>query len=191
MQFLLLSWDEIVSHLMNVAEQIRARSDKPDLIIGIARGGLSVAHILSDLLSLPVASFTVSSYHELKRKDTLTLTYGIGGKLNGKHVLLVDDVSDSGRTFVRAKKYLCKNGAEKITTAAVFTKPQSAYTPDAFAAKTDHWIIFPFDLFESIRDIKTRWRKEGMDETMISQRFVEMGIPVLYLTLLDRLARAE
>lgn len=187
MQFLVHSWADLTVHLMAMASEIRKRPDQPDLIVAIARGGLSIAHILSDLLNLPVASFTVSSYSELQKQGKPHMSFEIGGRLDDRHVLLVDDVSDSGQTFVRAKKYLDKNGAKKITTAAVFTKPGTELPPDVFAAETDRWIIFPFDLLENICDVRAKWRIEGFSDAEIGTRFVEMNIPSSYLKLLDEL----
>lgn len=182
--FLVHSWSDLTAHMLCMAEQIQSRSEKPDLIIAIARGGLTIAHILSDLLKLPVASFTVSSYSELKRKDELKMLFELGGRLDGRHVLLVDDVSDSGRTFTRATRYLLKNGAAKITTAAVFTKPNTEFPPDVFVEQTDKWIIFPFDLLENLRDIRKGWREEKITEEVILRRFSKMKIPRVYLKLL-------
>lgn len=185
MKFLVHSWDDLTGHLLTMASQVRERSEQPDLIVAIARGGLSVAHILSDLLHLPVASFTVSSYSGLTRNDDQHMSFELGGRLDGRHVLLVDDVSDSGHTFVRAIKYLKKHGAYKITTAAIFTKPATLHPPDVFAQQTDAWIIFPFDLLENVRDIRAKWRTEGVPEKEIDRRFVEMHIPPNYLLLLS------
>lgn len=180
-KFLVHTWKDLTEHMINLAEQIETRQEKTDLIIAIARGGLTIAHLLSDLLKLPVASFTVSSYHELKRSDELKMLFEIGGKLDGQHVLLVDDVSDSGRTFLRATRYLSKNGAAKITTASVFIKPKTEFSPDVYVEETDKWIIFPFDLLENLRDIRKQWRSEGIAEEIILQRFARMKIPRIYL----------
>lgn len=185
MQFLVHSWSDLIVHLMAMAAEIRKRPEQPDVIVAIARGGLTVAHILSDLLSLPVASFTVSSYSGLKRNTDQHMAFELGGRLDGKHVLLVDDVSDSGHTFVRAIKYLRKNGADNITTAAVFTKPESKHPPDVFAQQTDAWVIFPFDILENIREIREKLRADGMSEDDILQKFILHHIPANYLLLLS------
>ncbi len=181
MEILVHSWDQLISHLMMMAVQIRARPEQPDLIVAIARGGLVPARILSDLLGLQVASYTVSSYSGLKKNDDEHMSFGIGGRLDGRHVLLIDDVSDTGHTFVRAIKYLNKHGAKKITTAAVFTKPGSIHPPDIFVEETSKWIIFPFDILENLGSVQTKLLAEGMSREDIMRKFVFHQIPASYL----------
>ena len=184
MNFLIHSWSDLTSDLQNISMQIRARAEQPDIIVAIARGGLVPARILSDFLGLQVASFTVSSYSGLKRNDDQHMAFELGGRLDDRHVLLVDDVSDSGHTFARAMKYLHKHGAKKITTAAIFTKPKSVHLPDVFAKETDAWVIFPFEVLEGIREVRAKWRTEKLSEEVILRRFVELKIPHEYLKLL-------
>lgn len=181
MRFFVHTWEDMADDLMTIALQVKELPDKPSLIIAIARGGLVPARLLSDFLSLPVASYTVSSYEDLKQKKEEKMLFDVGGRLDGQHVLLVDDVSDTGMTFTRAKKYLTKLGAEKITTAAIFSKPASILPPDVFARETDAWIIFPFDMFENLLKIRKRWRKEGIAEDKILREFVRMDIPHAYI----------
>lgn len=184
MNFLVHTWTDFTTDLQNIASLIRARPEQPDIIVAIARGGLVPARILSDFLGLQVASFTVSSYSGLKRNDDQHMSFELGGRLDDRHVLLVDDVSDSGHTFARATKYLHKHGAKKITTAAIFTKPGSVHLPDVFAKETDAWVIFPFEILENIREIRTKWRNEKTTEEEIIRRFIELKIPHAYLSLL-------
>jgi len=121
MQFLSLSWDEFAQEIHKLSQKIKAADF--DVIIAMARGGLTVSHLLSDYLSLPLASFTISSYKDLEKQEVLEISYEVGGSLAGKRVLLVDDVSDSGRTFERGIEHLKKLGATSIKTAAVFINP--------------------------------------------------------------------
>jgi hypoxanthine phosphoribosyltransferase len=181
MRFLVPTWEEVTGDLMMMASQIKELPEHPNLVIAIARGGLVPARILSDFLSLPVASYTVSSYEDLKQKKEEKMLFDVGGRLDGQHILLVDDVSDTGMTFTRAKKYLTKLGADKITTAAIFSKPASILPPDVYARVTDSWIIFPFDMFENLLKIRKRWRGEGVAEENIIRRFEILRIPHDYL----------
>ena len=51
-EFLPLSWDESYEMAIHLAEKIRLAKYTPDVIIGISRGGLVVARMLSDLLDV-------------------------------------------------------------------------------------------------------------------------------------------
>ena len=45
------SWDEIYAMLVNLAIKIKQSGFKPDLIVGVSRGGWAPGRILSDLLA--------------------------------------------------------------------------------------------------------------------------------------------
>ena len=175
MKYEFFSWEKITTRAMILATMVRFSKKQPDLIVAIARGGLSIAHILSDLLKLPVASFTVSSYHDLKRTDDLRISFKVGGRLNGKSVLLVDDVSDSGKTFIRAIAYLKRVGAREVIPISLFVKPETEFVPEHFAERTDAWIIFPWDQFETMKILYRKWSFDGMAEESIRCRFLEFG----------------
>jgi len=178
--YLYLSTNEFELRMMLLAQMVRMRTptqQKPDIIIAIARGGLTIAHYLSDHLGLPVASFTVSSYKDLKRTDDLQMSFKIGGRLNGQNVLLVDDVSDSGKTFVRAVHYLKQVGARHVVTASLFVKPGTEFQPNHFVERTEAYIIFPWDLFESMKCLKDEWLAKGTPESALRVEFVRIGIP--------------
>ncbi|MEM3490122.1 MAG: phosphoribosyltransferase, partial [Nitrososphaerota archaeon] len=50
-KFLVLTWEDIMSHVESLAEKIK-ESYAFDAIIGILRGGLFVANLLSDILGI-------------------------------------------------------------------------------------------------------------------------------------------
>jgi len=179
--YLSVSWEELVVYLRSIANKIQTLEEKPDIIVGIARGGLSIAHILSDMLNLPVASFTVSSYKDVNERGELNFHFNLGGRLDGKHVLVVDDVSDTGTTFIRATEYVTSLGARKVTTASVFIKPASVFAPDISACVTSAWIIFPFDRLENMRKRARAWRRKyGVSDEEISGCWEALNIPQMY-----------
>jgi hypoxanthine phosphoribosyltransferase len=63
--------------------------------------------------------------------------------LEGRRVLLVDDVADSGRTLALAVALLRDRGAD-VRSVTVYTKPGSIATPDYSWRETDLWIDFPW-----------------------------------------------
>lgn len=182
MNYHVVSWEELQNTLYTLAETIHNSKQKFDIIVAIARGGLTISHVLSDFLELPVASFTVQSYKNYVEQGELKITYELGGDLRGKSVLLVDDVADSGQTFLRAIEHLKLNGATTIVTAAPYYKPKSIYKPDFFVTKTRDWIIFPFDMRESVRAISAELREKEWTPGAIRQELQRMGIPKLYTT---------
>jgi hypoxanthine phosphoribosyltransferase len=63
--------------------------------------------------------------------------------LEGKKVLVVDDVSDSGRTLVLVRDLLAEVAAE-VRTVCLYSKPRTVLEPDFVWKRTDQWITFPW-----------------------------------------------
>ncbi|MCX6730347.1 MAG: phosphoribosyltransferase family protein [Candidatus Roizmanbacteria bacterium] len=182
MNYHCVSWKQLHSITHTLTEKIQKENNKLDLIVGIARGGLTIAHIASDFLKLPVASFTISSYKDLKQQKMSDISYHVGGDLKNKHILLIDDVSDTGKTFVRGIKYLTELGAASITTASPYIKPWTKHLPDFYVKSVDEWIVFPYDMRETVEAIKTNLLKDGKMTNDIKKQLSLMKIPKVYIT---------
>ncbi|MCG8451638.1 MAG: phosphoribosyltransferase [Spirochaetales bacterium] len=89
-----------------------------DMVIGIERGGILPAYLASRWLDIPLASMKIRFRDEKHQPLTETpiLVRGIQEDVQGKHILLVDDVGNSGATLRRAAEEL--KGA-KITTLVI------------------------------------------------------------------------
>lgn len=175
--YLPISWTQYSKLAFGLSEKIKAKQKKIDLIVAIARGGLTLSHILSDYLKLHVAAFTIQSYKDLQQESIPTITFGLGGTLENKQVLLVDDVADTGKTFIRGIEYLEELGAQKehISTASLHHKPHSKYKPDFFMGETDKWIIYPTEVRETIMSLTKLWQKKGIAKEIIFKRLRTLG----------------
>jgi len=176
-EYLPVSWNEFAKLSEKLGQQLSESGRRFDVIVAIARGGLAVSQILSDALSLPIASFTVQSYKDLKQQSSVKITFGLGKKLKNHQVLLVDDVADSGKTFVRGISYLQKQGArrEDITTAALHYKPHSVYKPDFFVVETSKWIIYPSEVHETLTTLVSLWQNKNITAKEIQKRLYVLG----------------
>jgi len=181
MDFLSVSWTDLQEKTFLLAKKVGAESRKPDLIVAIARGGVTIAHILSDFLHLPITTFTISSYKDLKQQSVPKITLNLGDKLHKRNILLVDDVSDTGKTFVRGMAYLRDLGAEHITTAAVFTKPWTTFLPDHHVAEVKEWIMFPYDIRETIEALNSKLSREGKSKEEITNILKGLKIAPQYI----------
>ena len=182
MKYHSVSWEQLHSLIHSLTEKIQKDDKKFDLIVGIARGGLTIAHIASDFLKLPVASFTISSYKDLKQQKLADVSYHVGGDLKNKHILLVDDVSDTGKTFVRGIKYLLDLEAASVTTASPFIKPWTKYMPDFYVKQVDEWIVFPYDMRETVEALQTNLLKDGKSIDHIAKQLAIIKIPKKFIT---------
>ena len=66
--------------------------------------------------------------------------------LTDKNVLIVDEVADSGGTFIKAVEYIKSLKPKKLYTGVLHLKEQSSFKPDfvgEFAG--NNWIVYPWD----------------------------------------------
>ena len=170
--YLPISWKTYHEDAQKLAATILDHSSSIDQIVAISRGGLTLGHLLSDFLRIPISTITIQSYSDIQTSGEVSLTARLQHSIKRKHILLVDDVSDSGKTLKRAVKYLNRAGAAKVTTVTMFYKPRSIYRPDYFAKRTTRWILFPYEPTEMITLITKQLENEGSSKASI-QNFLE------------------
>ncbi len=146
--FRYVSWSEYGNLAEALAEKIRASGRRYDLVVGIARGGIPVAMVVSDHLDVKIDFINVKSYNDIGKRTAprilSTLTEGVAGK----DVLLVDDLVDQGDTLAFLQRYLADQKPKTLETAVMFRKPWSKTEPNYFLETVSEWIVFPFELGE-------------------------------------------
>jgi hypoxanthine phosphoribosyltransferase len=177
-EFEVPTWNQIYDLLLSQAEKIRQGGFKPDVIVGIARGGWFSARVLSDLLEIPdLATVTVEFYVGVaETKNEPVLTQGISAVVAGKKALIVDDVADTGKSLKLAKDHILQKGATEVRTATVYSKPWSVIKPDYFEKETRRWVVFPWEMKEAVRKIVEKHRDKGAIN-METAKLVKAGLP--------------
>jgi hypothetical protein len=164
--------------LLRLAQEIKKNSFKPDIIVGVSRGGWPPARVLSDLLDNPnLANVKVEFYLGVaETKGEPTLTQPVSVNVAGKKVLVVDEVADTGKSLKLIKEHLAKEGATEVKIATIYYKPWSIITPDYYARETSRWIVFPWEIKETIRKIikKCREKNKPLEEEMV--KLVRAGL---------------
>jgi hypoxanthine phosphoribosyltransferase len=171
-QYLPISWNDYHTNARKLAATLLDHAKPFDKIVAISRGGLTFGHLLSDLLRIPIATITIQSYTDIQTQGEVIITEKLQTSIRGKNILLVDDVSDSGKTLIRAKKYITRCNAKNITTVTMFYKPRSVFRPDYFAQQTTKWILFPYEPTEMVMLISKQMLSEGKSKAAI-QNFLE------------------
>lgn len=144
-----LTWKQIQTAAEDVAETISFNNpgEMPTCILAIARGGLVPATLIAYELEIKsVYIARASSYSNDNAKGSLNIEIPDIEKLRNQHVLIVDDLSDSGDTLFAIVKEV-KSVTEEITTATLYIKRGTAYEPDvnhrSFPKET--WLVFPWE----------------------------------------------
>jgi hypothetical protein len=142
-----LTWERFGTATRDLARTVTADGYKPDVVIAIARGGLTVAGALAYALGVKnCGSMNVEFYTGVDERldvpvvlpPTLDLV-----DVRGLRVLVADDVADTGHTLRLVREVLAQHVAE-ARTAVLYRKPRSVVTPDYVWQQTDQWVVFPW-----------------------------------------------
>jgi hypoxanthine phosphoribosyltransferase len=167
MRFFKLSWEQFYKDCLFLGKKIQESKVKIDRLIAISRGGLIPARILSDFLKLPISNIVISSYTNLKQLKEPEIIEVSEIDLKDKSILIVDEVSDTGKTFIRALKYFQEKPVKNILTCAPYIKPKTKFFPNFYQKIIDAWIVFPYDLRETYEAfLKEEKNKEKAVEKM-------------------------
>jgi hypoxanthine phosphoribosyltransferase len=142
-----VDWGKLERLVMDLAERVRA--DHFDVMLSITRGGLVPAGMLAYRLGIrDVRVAAVAFYDDQGRPGAQPtfLQFPADPLLNGKRVLIVDEVWDTGTTIDAVVERVRLGGGEP-TTAVLHYKPARSKvrsTPDHFVVSTDAWVVYPF-----------------------------------------------
>jgi len=134
-------FDEFIADINHFSEQFG--NYKPDIIVAIARGGVTFGHFLSEKLNLREL-FTLNSIHyddTIKRSD-IRLS-NIPQIAETSKVLVVDDIVDSGETMQEVMSTLQRLfPTSEFKSGALFYKKDAIYQPDFKVKEAHEWIHF-------------------------------------------------
>jgi len=151
------SHDQMAGDLQEIIRQMHLEDFRPDYIVGIARGGLVPATMLSHYFAKPLMALNYSLRDRMVSPDEEV--DAIARKLNeGKKILLVDDICDSGVTLRKIADEtveLFDGSIEDFNHVCRFAVLWNNISQDVFEvnyvgreisrAEDERWIIFPFE----------------------------------------------
>jgi uncharacterized protein len=155
---LFVSWDEYHQTIEALAAQIHQSGWQFNQIVCLARGGLRVGDTLSRIFDQPLAILSTSSYrHDSQTRSTLVFADDLTKTTQhlGSHILLVDDLVDSGVTLQKTLPWLDRKYGfyiEEVRTAVLWYKACSVITPNYYVQylPENPWIHQPFERYEQI-----------------------------------------
>jgi hypoxanthine phosphoribosyltransferase len=148
-----LGWLEFGEAARHLAGEVVESGFAPDVVVAIARGGLLLAGAISYALGIKTCgALNVEFYTGVDERlpEPVVLPPMLDASaLRAKNVLLVDDVSDSGRTLAMVVDLIAASGAD-IRTVCLYSKPRTVLEPDFVWRRTDRWITFPWSALPPI-----------------------------------------
>jgi xanthine phosphoribosyltransferase len=142
-----VSWDQF--HRDTRALTWRLHEAGPfEAIVCITRGGLVPAAIVARELNVRIIeTVCIASYMNYKNQGDIKVMKGVGAEVmalrdQGKKVLIVDDLVDTGKTARVVREIL-----PSAHFATVYAKPMGRPLVDTFITEVsqDTWIYFPWD----------------------------------------------
>ena len=143
-----ISWDQI--HRDSRALAWRLEKQGPfdgawSAVVAITRGGMVPAMIIARELDIRVVdTISVKSYDHQSQSEAQILKSPNATLMgNGKGILIIDDLVDSGRTLE-----IVKDLYPEAHYATIYAKPKGRPMVDSFITEVsqDTWIFFPWDM---------------------------------------------
>lgn len=147
-----VSWNDVQRQVQELVRQMWQDRWVPDYVVGITRGGLTPANLISQYLGVPMETLKVSLRGE--EPDCESNFWMAEDADRGRNILIVDDINDSGETlnWIRKDWGQSARWGENVRVAVLYDNESSnsLHTPDYSAedinkAADPQWIVFPWE----------------------------------------------
>ena len=142
-----VNWQQLEAMVAKLA----SRGHQPyDVLLAVTRGGLVPAGLLAyhlQLRNILVAAVQFYSGVARHAQQPTFLQFPADPFLNGRRVLVVDDIWDSGKTIMAVKERVIAAGGTPVI-AVLHYKPEASLfddRPDYFVETTSDWIVYPWE----------------------------------------------
>lgn len=150
----LIGWETCEQLTRILAGKVRESGFAPQVVLAIARGGVVPARLVCDHLDImEMACLRVAHYRAHHKSAEALVCQSLSLDLDGRRVLLVDDVSDTGDSFEAALAYLrAHTTPAEVRSCALHHKQTSTFVPDYFAGLLTEWrwLTYPWALLEDL-----------------------------------------
>lgn len=152
------NWEYIYGLCRDVSEDIKASRFEPDVIVALARGGWFAGRCICDFIGLDdLTSLKMEHYVGTAQKSgEPEIRYPMPeGSVEGKDVLIIDDIADTGGSIKRADEYVNERDAGEVRTATLQLLGSSEFEPDFVGERLEEWawIVYPWNFIEDMIDI--------------------------------------
>jgi hypoxanthine phosphoribosyltransferase len=123
---------EILSLVKNIANRINDDYiGKRPLLVPVLNGSfLFAADLLKELkLDCELSFVKVVSYHGTSSNGNPTTLIGLNQNIEGRHVIIIEDIVDSGRTLSKILPLLQQQNPASLKVASLLFKPKALQVP--------------------------------------------------------------
>lgn len=160
---------EVYEISCKLAGQIMQSGYQFDTVVAIARGGFPAARFICDFLNIrQLGSMQISHYYggAQKHKSTEVIS-PVNVNIEGRHVLIIDDVNDTGETLKVASDYIQLLNPALFKTAVLHEKSTTVFKAD-FVGKYQKkwkWLMYQWAVTEDILTFLQRDQMLESDES--------------------------
>jgi len=155
----IVSWADIEEWTRKVTSDIQTSGFIPDAVIGLTRGGWIPSRLICDRL-LVKNLYAVKTEHwglTATRNGEAVLAHGLPVDVEGKSVLVVDDITDTGQSLRLATEHVQAGRPSAVKTATLLHIDHSTFVPDYYAKTVPReewtWFIFPWNYSEDLQSL--------------------------------------
>ena len=156
----IITLSEAYDMAYEVSQQLTAASVNFDIVLGISRGSLPPARMICDFLNIKtLTSIQIRHYTGGgEAKENVTITDSSNVDLDGKNILIVDDVNDSGKTLEAAHKHASSANASLVKTAVLHEKERTSFKADYTGSDLSgwKWLIYQWAVTEDLLEFLRR-----------------------------------
>jgi len=152
------NWDYIYGLCRDVSDDVKDSAFEPEIVVALARGGWFAGRCICDFLGLDdLTSLKMEHYVGTAEKTgEPTVRYPMPeGSVQGKDVLIIDDIADTGGSIERAHEYVTERDAGEVRTATLQLLGTSEFDPDFVGERLSEWawIVYPWNFIEDMIDL--------------------------------------
>ena len=195
----LVTWEEIAQWTETVAQKISETGFRPTVVVGLTRGGWVPARLICDHLKVKKL-YAVKTEHwgvTANQDGKALLTQELSIDIANEHVLVVDDITDTGESLILALGHLMKMKPKELKSSTLLHIAHSKIQPDFFCINVPKeewtWFIFPWNLHEDLRTILPKTLTETRNASSVQRAFKQqfsIDVPMdLIQETMDELSR--
>lgn len=144
------TWEDIEGQTQEILRQLQCSDWAPDYVVGLTRGGLTPANLISQYLEVPMQTLKVSLRDDHQTESNAQIISDAG---RGVNILIVDDINDSGATlnWIQKEWAVGDRWNENVRTAVLINNVASEYKRIDYSAidinksEEPSWIVFPWE----------------------------------------------
>ncbi|KTG25091.1 phosphoribosyltransferase [Haloferax profundi] len=164
------NWEYIYGLCRDVSDDVKSSEFEPEVIVALARGGWFAGRCICDFVGLDdLTSLKMEHYVGTAQKSNEPeVRYPMPeGSVEGKDVLIIDDIADTGGSIKRAYEYVTDRNAGEVRTATLQLLQTSEFEPDYVGERLEEWawVVYPWNFIEDMIDLTSGVMSKADEET--------------------------